>query len=543
MYNVLLVEDEDMVRRAIAGIIKWEEIGFTLAGQARNGEEAIEIIEKQPIHLVLTDICMPFMDGLDLAAYIHENKPETKVVIISGYDEFDYAKRAVTYNVSKYILKPLTSEELTEELINIRKILDDNRISDQYIKKLEMDYRASRELMKERFLTQLLEETLSEDDIQEELKDLEINIGEDHHAVALLRITNVDEVKTVFGHTYGRLITFATMNIMEEILRELHMPFTLHQQGRYTFSLIFSKDTYESKDSFYRKIEVSLEEVIKKLHTFMNANCATGVGTLKEKLVLLNTSFEEAVQALEYSQFIMDQSVVFYSDIHHPSQRDTKRADYYNKHIFHALVNGDELGIESAINNYLQHIQEHHHNLFDMRTRIIGLTVTLTQDIEGYLNEDYSLMKSISTFISTLNDYKNIESMGEALRSLFHHIMKEVKHQRSNEKQHLTERICQMIEKSYHDDNLNLSTVSDQLFLSSSYLGKLFKQEMGENFKNYLTRIRMEYAKEMLLNTELKTYEIARKVGYKDPHYFSYSFKKYTGVTTKSYRNKGGALA
>ena len=137
MYKVLLVDDEILIREAIRENIHWKEMGFELIADCENGREAMEVIRNNPPDLVLTDICMPYVDGIELARYIHENCPDTRTVIISGYDEFEYAKQAVRYQVMEYILKPVTPAELTEVLEKARASLDETRAKSETLKKLK----------------------------------------------------------------------------------------------------------------------------------------------------------------------------------------------------------------------------------------------------------------------------------------------------------------------------------------------------------------------------------------------------------------------
>ena len=137
MYKVLLVDDEALIREAIGENIPWGELGFELVASCENGREAMEAIRAKKPDLVLTDICMPYVDGIELAKYIYENCPDTRTIIISGYDEFEYAKQAVRYQVMEYILKPITPSELTEVLLKAKGQLEEARSKRKTLKKLK----------------------------------------------------------------------------------------------------------------------------------------------------------------------------------------------------------------------------------------------------------------------------------------------------------------------------------------------------------------------------------------------------------------------
>ena len=139
MYRVLLVDDEILVRDAIRNNIDWQGLGYELAGDCQNGKEAIEFVQEQPVDLVLTDICMPYVDGMELSHYLHDNCPEVKIIIFSGFGEFEYAKKAIQYNVSEYLLKPVTAVELTEVLKNMYQILETARQEEMKLRMLTRD--------------------------------------------------------------------------------------------------------------------------------------------------------------------------------------------------------------------------------------------------------------------------------------------------------------------------------------------------------------------------------------------------------------------
>lgn len=172
MYRVLLVDDEILIREAISQNTKWEELGYELAGTCKNGQEAIEFLESAPVDLVLTDIYMPYVDGIELAGYIYEHCKDTRVVIISGYDEFEYAKKALQYRVVEYILKPVTAMELSELLTRIRTNLDETRRSTSSMKRIRGEYMSNFPVLRGRFLHQLVqgESFMSEEEIRKKWK-------------------------------------------------------------------------------------------------------------------------------------------------------------------------------------------------------------------------------------------------------------------------------------------------------------------------------------------------------------------------------------
>ena len=175
MYKALLVDDEALTREAISENIPWEKLGFELIASCENGRDAMERMKQAPPDLLLTDICMPYVDGIELARYVHENHPDTKTVIISGYDEFEYAKQAVRYQVMEYILKPITPTELTEVLFRVKESLDEKCEKNRTLKKLQGAYISNRPFLRGRFLNSLLRGNERPDGLEEKMTELGIS--------------------------------------------------------------------------------------------------------------------------------------------------------------------------------------------------------------------------------------------------------------------------------------------------------------------------------------------------------------------------------
>ena len=186
MYKVLLVDDEALIREAISENTKWEELGYELIGTCKNGREAIAKMEQDPADLLLTDICMPYVDGIELTKYTYEHFRETKVVIISGYDDFEYAQTAVKYQVMDYILKPITATELAETLTTIKEKLDKERFQKSDIQKIKGAYIRNLPILKGRFLNSLLAGNLSAEEVRERLKDYKLNLKGSRFVTALV---------------------------------------------------------------------------------------------------------------------------------------------------------------------------------------------------------------------------------------------------------------------------------------------------------------------------------------------------------------------
>ena len=220
MYKVLLVDDEALTREAIGENIPWGELGFELVESCENGRDAMEAIRQRKPDLVLTDICMPYVDGIELARYIFENCPDTRTIIISGYDEFEYAKQAVRYQVMEYILKPITPSELTGVLLKAKERLEEARAKRTTLKKLKGAYQSNRPLLRGRFLNSLLRGDEGTEDLEEKMKDLDISLPGSFYNTAIVEGDDLSPFLNQYPGVREELALFSIYNITQELVEQ-----------------------------------------------------------------------------------------------------------------------------------------------------------------------------------------------------------------------------------------------------------------------------------------------------------------------------------
>ena len=218
MYKVLLVDDETLIREAISENIQWEEIGFSFMGACENGRQAMEAIEKEQPDLLLTDINMPFVDGMELTKFVYENYPDTKVIIISGFDEFEYAKNAVKYQVLEYILKPITPMEFTETLLRVKKMFDERKESQRDMKKIRSAYVSNLPMVQGRYLHNLLNGTVDYAKLDEKQEELRLNLSAGCYNTALVEGDSLEPFISRYANVKDELALFAIYNITAEIV-------------------------------------------------------------------------------------------------------------------------------------------------------------------------------------------------------------------------------------------------------------------------------------------------------------------------------------
>lgn len=533
MYSVLLIDDEILIREAISQNTKWEELGYELVGTCRNGREAIEYLKERPVDLVITDIYMPYVDGIEVARYVYENCRDTRVVIISGYDEFEYAKKALQYKVVEYILKPVTAMELSELLTRIREKLDEEDKNDRSMKRIRGEYMSNFPVLRGRFLMHLTEgdRIMSEDEIHRKMDDYDIAFYGNYFMTAMIQ---ADDVSGFFRKGQERrndLALFAVYNIAEEIIRETSLGVAFQNVANETV-LIFSGGS-----TFEQQVLDVCGQIQNAILKFLNITTTVGVGMVVSSIYQLPKSFQDAKNALDYRYQLGGARVIYAKKL--AQDRIVDRVDVagWSDRIVQAIRRSCGQEIREAVDGFIQEIRRtyvsRNRSIFYVQNAVISIVNEMeAAGIDDAIMEEQRKL---------LNDIYEKEHLTEVAQELVHFCVK-VSDCLSDQKDSYGKRQAMLaldyIEKNYANPDVTLNSVCTYLSISTSYFSSLFKNCTGETFIEALTRRRMEKAKALLAHTSKRANEVAREVGYADPHYFSASFKKMMGCTPKEYAKK-----
>lgn len=536
IYKLLLVDDEEEMRRGIAKKIEWGKYGFQLAGEAENGREALEIAEKIMPDVVITDIKMPFMDGMKLSEELKKNIPSVKIVILTGFDEFEYAKKAVNLNVTEYLLKPVSSKELIDILFKLKTQLDDEIAKKEDMKALKAHYARSLPILKEKFFSSLITSRLSKDEIEEKCRNYDINLEGDCFIAA---VVSIDEGILKQGRVSGsgeeaELVRHAIFNIVDEIG-------TKHDVGNIFMHndkivLIISR-TEDKREIIISEILSTLEEIRQSVEKYLKLTVTIGLGTIEKDVSLLSESFQNAVSALDYRLILGNNRIMWIEDI----EPGSKGKIVFDENMEHDLESSIKVGTEKEVIDTIDMMFDKlsytktsfkgfQIYLLEMLTSILKAAQRSNVDLVNIFGDNCNLFVELYGF----NDMKHIRSW---FKDISVHIMNHIMKERKDNNELLVAKAKEYIRKNYCDSNININDLCSYLHISQTYFSLIFKRETKITFTNYLTSIRMDEAKQLLKTTNMKTLAVARKVGYSEPNYFSYCFKRYFGMSPSEYRN------
>lgn len=537
--KVFLVEDEMVIRRGIKNSIDWEKEGYIFCGEASDGELAYPMIIKEKPDILITDIRMPFMDGLELCKLVKKELPNIKILILSGYDEFDYAKEAIRLGVTEYLLKPISSGKLLEALNGVSESIRREKEDKDLVRKYMEEMRENTEHEKQKFFEQMIAGNLSMADALETGKKYEMNLRAGMYNLLLFRFTLGEE-----NRKSGELLGEAEYAI-EKLIERLEYVFEF-QRGVEGWAFLLMADNEEQMSERVKELSKDLEEIMKNYSTIAYFG---GIGQPVARLRELEESFREAERALA-ARFTMELNrIISVEDIRMAQNVDTLddieitsfgEIEKTRTMLEKFLNNGAEDEIDEFVDVYINELPEENLKSVLMRQYIIMdayiVMMSFCEKIEGIEGEMQAQSEELKNSMKTSQTLEEIKNYIRMLLKKIIGVRDTISGRRYSD---IIEIAKDQIRKTYMSDEISLNTIAAEVGMSPSYFSSIFSKEMGKTFVEYLTEIRMDRAKELLMCSSMKTSEIGYEVGYKDPHYFSYIFKKTQNCTPKEFRARG----
>ena len=534
--KVFLVEDEMVIRNGIVKSINWEKEGYRLVGEASDGELAYPMILKEKPDILLTDIKMPFMDGLELSRLVKQELPDTKILIFSGYDEFEYAKEAIRIGVTEYLLKPVSSEQLLEVMRRISKPIEQDREEREILRQYQEDMKENVERERQNFFSHVIRGEVSIGEAVKNGKKYGMDLSAGFYSIILFKIFSTPEENIVSEHIW---------KICEKIETKVdEIPYAYYfQRGIDGWVFLLTAESKEQMEERQKNLCDCLAEIMKnerKVEYF------GGIGKPVERIRNLGQSFRDAERI--FAERFTRQSNQFLSGF--------EKMDVYKDDEFQIKDLGDvgksrEM-IEKFLNNGTKEELEEFMDTYFIRMKEDKLQSTLMR--QYIIMDIYIVIMSFCEKIDAVNhDYQqeteklkstiqNMNSVSEIRSYITYMLNQAIELRDSISKKRYADIIKaaeKMISEHYMSEEISLNSVADSVGMSPSYFSSVFSKESGKTFVEFLTETRMEKAKELLMCSALKTSEIGYEVGYKDPHYFSYIFKKTQGCSPKDYRARG----
>ncbi len=528
MLKLIIVEDSAVERDNLCKIIERSGFNVSIVADAGDGEQGLELARRHKPDILLTDLVMPKMGGLELAQAVRDELPDTQVVFISAHDDFHYAKSAIELSVHGYIVKPYSIFEVRDVLNSVvdKCLADRSRRENETI--LREQIRESLPLLRERFLTELLQN--GSPDAQKRGAYLGLRFLSGPMAVAVLELDDFPRLRAAMDAEALLVLKLRVLNCIAERLGDAGYGLEMADNR---FAVVLSSQGRSQSD-----LSSELTALHKELKLRCGHSVTMGVGSVATDLSSLAVSCREATLTLERKFFYSKDSVIWNSDLPQSDVKKEMDLEQLELELFKAVKSGDEEEAQRTAGAYIDRLAADERR---SRRYLISGCMTLINRLTMLL-EDLGL-ESGSVWDNTINYYDRLyafETAAEVRRfvvEIFHSCSLLVSARQQTWNQHIVEKMKTFVQQHYADD-ITVVDVADMVYLSAGYATTLFRKLTGESLLKYIIRVRIEKAKELLADPSLKLYSVCDRVGYTNMAYFSSIFKNHVGVSLREYRNR-----
>ncbi|MCD9021517.1 response regulator [Cohnella silvisoli] len=528
LLRVLIVDDEEWTRISLREQVDWSALGMEIAGEARNGELALEAIARVVPHIVITDIRMPAMDGLKLMEQTRKSYPSVLFIMLSGYSEFEYARQAVMLQAFDYVLKPIDEEQLTETLRRAALKLDaDKSFRNEWV---ELNKKANEAgpLTKERLLTQAVLEAGEAQLLAAGLLDRNgLSRFGDSVSVLVLEADNFIEVAANKYLGDGELTSFVLGNLLAELFSSREDAVFFRKYGeRNEFIILLSAE----QPSVMSSILAAMDQAERLLPFRLSGGIGRSCSSLRD----LPSSYVQAIEALRNAKLAGLGSLVLFD------QLDVRRSYEYPVGKEKALLTYIENGYKDQAQQLIADLTREWETSPDIHPSSIRHTaLELTLSLRKIVRKHHAELEKVlgEEDLAALIRYRirSIPQMRDWLLQATASVMSFLEDAtKIGAKKAVGDIAKYMLE--HYGEEISLNGVADTFHLNSAYLSRIFKQEMGQTFNDFLSHVRMEAAGKLLADESLKIHDIAPIVGYDNVSYFMKKFKEHFGITPSEYR-------
>lgn len=540
MISVFLVEDEFVVREGMKKNVNWADGNIKFLGEAADGELAYPLIQKLKPDIVITDIKMPFMDGLDLSRLIRKELPKTKIVILSGYGDFDYAKQAIGIGVTDYLLKPISPEKLLDAVRHVAGVIREEREKEENLRRFEEEMKENEDLARSKYFDEVISGQLSSADIISKGQSRNIDFGAGCFRIVLYEVNEAAQNEETICYS-GKVVQF--MEALQKKEKELPRV-DIFPRGVEGLAFLIKADSdteLEANTAALLQLLGSLREDVGDLRYF------AAVGSLTHRPKEIAESFYSARRVFAYRYLGQKNRIVSYDE----SESFKVVDDCLQNNM---EINASELD-RNVVRNFLRNglrsespaftanffVQLGEGNLVSMMFRQY-VAMDLYLCAAAFLREIGYSEENIREHIGDINAVSvalvSVQQAKNCMTKIIRQAILARDDKATKRYGRLIETAKSYIDRNYANEEISLNTTAQSVNLSPNHFSTIFSQETGGTFIEYLTNLRMEKAREMLRCTNTKTFEIAYRVGYKDPHYFSYLFRKINNCSPREYREK-----
>ncbi|CAM3696918.1 response regulator [Marinicrinis lubricantis] len=549
MYKLLMIDDEEPVREAIRILGDWASAGITEIFEAKHGREALELLERHSIDIALIDMKMPEMSGLEFLQQIEQTNPELLTIVISGYNDFEYTRQAIRSKVVDYLLKPINRQELNNALRKATDLLGAKHQEEHEFINRNIALNLSLPKLKEKVYWSYIDRSQAKH-TNEAVLSL---IGADHSSVRYLacvvRLMNMEQVKKKRFNGDSELLRFSATNVLSETSGGSFTAFSfVNPKREHELIIVLTVTGGLEQDVMYYAYH-GVNKSVQTLHSLFGLTAVAGLGFQAPALDGLADSYDTACRSVLSANLLRlkhDNSTVLPAKPESPQQRHLHHeklllsiASTIQK-LRGAMEAGNSALAASVIDEQLKSWHAGGQLTIGEAERILSKFVIMLNDICLELGVESEKLpvggQNPLLFMQISSDYASFEQFGQLLQDVLDYYVQCVRSANNASYPFRIEQIKEYIDNHYFED-IKISMFSDKYFLSREYLMKLFKSEYGYGIYEYVLKVRMDKARELLSNPDLKIQDISELLGYKDKNYFSKAFRNYFAMSPSEYRH------
>jgi two-component system response regulator YesN len=537
MYKLVIVDDEPTVRHGLRSYFDWDAYGIEIVDEADDGDVALEVIERVQPDFVITDVRMPHIDGIQLANLLSERFPHIKLAFVSGHDDADYLKSALKVKAVDYIFKPVNLQELEAVVRHVVTVLQEEERERKLIGDMQVKLMQSMPLLREKFLMSLIRDGAKHPPrIRERAEFLGLDLPlEAPYWVVTIQLDNRVQVMDNRSERDRQLLSYSVLNIVQELVdRDVGGYAFEHRTGEFVGILRME----DGRDSEEEELLFTLaEEVRESLQRYLKISVTIGVGQRISKLDGLSKSYAQAKEAAEQRWFLGKNRIISMDNLEQEEDSFFRIDQAQSESLVSALKAADAERVRTELDAVYVLLARNRREGMPYGRNVSLQLLLLAGRLLLELNvQREGLAERESELMATVFQQETLAELRELVEGYLLQACERIGEKRSGKSKNVIERVHKLIEQRYAE-NLQVKDIAEAVFLSVTYLCLLFKQETGETINEYMTKVRVEKAKELLREPGSKFYEVCYAVGYSDPSYFSKIFKKYTGFTPSSYRD------
>lgn len=540
MVNVIIIDDEEPLREAIKILGEWQSLGVTNVYEANNGKTALELLAQHSIDIALIDMKMPEMNGKQLLQELEHSYPRLLTIVISGYNDFEYTKQAIRSRVVDYLLKPINRQELNQSLRKAVDIMIARRKEEEESINQSITLNMSLPKLKEKLYLSLIDRSYTSY-YSEELVKL-IGVDKPNHllAAASIYMLNMEELAKKRFKKDIDLLHFAVTNIIHDITSSYFHSFSFAnpKQEREIITMISFEGSY--REEMLYKLYHQMNKLSTTFKEFFQLEVVIGLGSPVTSIHELTTSFDQAKRALMSYDLKLkagSSNVIKSEDKHQERSVDYQSVLTRVNQLKQALETGKAM--QSFCQDIIQQLEAAQQFTLGQSEKLLSEIILMFNDVAIEFGVSSAKLPIGADeplrMLGVEGDYSNVQQLGAILQQLVQVYKEMIDQEKQQNTGFKISDIKKYIDQYYYED-IKVTMFAEKYYLSREYLMKLFKQQYGKGIHEYVQFVRMEKAKELLADEQLKVQEISEMLGYKDKNYFSKAFRNMFNMTPSEYR-------